>query len=169
MDAQIIRRKHRDPADRFWAKVIHGPGGCWLWTGSIVKEGYGQFFLYWDEEHRRSQPIRAHRWAYQYLIGPIPEGLTIDHVQARGCTSRACVNPLHMEPVSTAVNSMRGNSPIAQHARQTHCKNGHEFTPENTFHPKPDGTHRTHRKCRICRRLYQQERNSRIRSSVPVR
>ena len=75
---------------RFLAKVdLDGPGGCWLWTARIDPGGYGQFWL--DGLHRR-----AHRVAYETLVGPIPAGLTLDHA----CHVRHCVNPVHLRPAT---------------------------------------------------------------------
>lgn len=79
--------------DRFWSKVLRGPN-CWLWVGSRNELGYGQYRI--DNETRG----RAHRVAYELLVGPIPEGLTIDHL----CRNTWCVNPAHMEPVTIQEN-----------------------------------------------------------------
>lgn len=71
----------------------------------------------------------AHRVAYNLLFGPDPDGLEPDHL----CRNPGCVNPSHLEWVDHKENVLRGESPFALRARQTHCVNGHEFTPENTF------------------------------------
>jgi hypothetical protein len=84
----------------------------------------------------------AHRLAYELFVGPIPEGQTIDHL----CRNRPCVNPGHLEVVDMRTNLLRGSSPTAQNARKTHCKHGHEFTPENTA--LKQGRYRI---CRTCR------------------
>jgi hypothetical protein len=78
---------------------------------------------------------QAHRFAYELLVGPIPAGLTLDHL----CLNKACVRPDHLEPVSLTVNIRRAN------ARRTHCKRGHAFTPENTYLDKIGA-----RQCRKC-------------------
>ena len=97
--------------DRFWAKVDRGgPDECWLWTAHIDRDGYGRF-----------ERIGAHRWAYEFAIGPIPDGMQIDHL----CRVRRCVNPAHLETVTLAENVLRGQGVTAQQARQTHCKRGH--------------------------------------------
>lgn len=126
-----------DPLVRFWAS-IHKTDTCWLWIGYVTKEGYG---LFWNG----TQQVLAHRFAYELLVGPIPKGLEIDHVRAWGCTNRHCVRPDHLEPVTHAENLLRGDAPAAQNLRKTHCVNGHEFTPENTF-VRPSGR----RTCLAC-------------------
>jgi hypothetical protein len=131
-------------ADRFWSKVDRtaGPDSCWLWTASKFRDGYGQFRL---DGHGRN--VSAHRYAYELLVGPVPEGLHLDHVRARGCTSRACVNPAHLEPVTCRENLMRGSGFAAVNAGKTHCAHGHKFSLENTYF-RPKGG----RACRACRR-----------------
>jgi len=95
--------------------------------------GYGMFKI-------RGRTEKAHRVAYYCSHGPIPEGLVLDHL----CRNRGCVNPSHLEPVTNWENVLRGVNFVAGLARQTHCKRGHEFTPENT------ATH-TVTGCRVCR------------------
>jgi hypothetical protein len=87
---------------RFWDKVQDRPKGegCWLWEGAINSQGYGNF---WDGVRF----VKAHRFAYECLIGEIPEGLTIDHL----CRVRHCVNPSHLEPVTMRENFLRGDRP----------------------------------------------------------
>lgn len=120
------RHQHGTLAERFERYVLRGPG-CWLWTGALDGHGYGSIYV--DRDRGRD---KAHRVAYELFIGPIPNGLVIDHVRDRGCAHRNCVNPAHLEPVTNEENILRGDSPYAKKARQTHCKHGHEFTPENT-------------------------------------
>lgn len=98
----------------------------------------------------------AHRVAYELLIGLIPDGLFIDHVREQGCAHRNCVNPAHLEPVTNAVNILRGDSLPAQNARLTRCKYGHEYTPENTYIYRG-----TWRRCRACNREAQRRRYAR--------
>lgn len=118
---------------RFWSKVDTGSADrCWLWTGTINERGYGRF---WDG----TRHVRAHRYAYESLVGPIPDGHELDHVRARGCTHRHCVNPAHLEPVLHQENMRRASD------RPT-CRQGHPFTPENTI------TRPTQRLCRTCDR-----------------
>lgn len=120
---------------QFWEKVKLGECGCWLWKASKLK-GYGLFEF--------AGMRRAHRVAYTFLVGPIPVGLQIDHL----CRVRNCVNPRHLEAVTQQENIRRGDAG-GYLKRRTQCKNGHTFTPENTY-LAPDG----HRNCRVCRRAY---------------
>lgn len=83
--------------DRFWEKVDVEPGQCWLWT-ACTKNGYGVIWV--DAEHRAEE---AHRVAYELLVGPIPEGMTIDHL----CRVTRCQNPDHFELVTAGENSRR--------------------------------------------------------------
>lgn len=142
-------------AERFWAKVDQsaGPDGCWIWTGARTTAGYGHFTL---SKPRRG--VYAHRFAYELLVGPIPDGLPLDHL----CRNRRCVNPAHLEPVTHRENILRGTSPIPANAVKTHCDQGHEFTPENTYIYSDGG-----RKCRTCRRL-QQRRYVEAKQGRPV-
>lgn len=93
------------------------PQGCWLWFGSILpakgsQGGYGMFY----PESSKEGKAYAHRWAYEHFVGPIPEGLTIDHTchtedlscPGGPCDHRRCVNPDHLEAVPHATNSRRG-------------------------------------------------------------
>lgn len=128
-------------SERLWRRVDFS-SGCWLWTGATDPDGYG-VISFREGEHSRS--VRPHRLAYELLVGPIPDGLTIDHL----CRNRACVRPDHLEPVTIAENVMRGHGPAARNALKTRCKHGHPYDEENTYH-RPDGK----RWCRACARAY---------------
>ena len=121
---------------RFWPKVYLPPceDDCWLWTAAKDSHGYGQFSL-------GRTMVPAHRWAYESEAGPIPLGLTIDHL----CRVRHCVNPAHLEPVTIGENIMRGEGLTAHNARSTHCLAGHPYDDANTYHRSHGG-----RECRIC-------------------
>lgn len=119
--------------ERFWANIQPRTNGCWIWTALKSPSGYGRFSC-----RRRSVP--AHRWAYEFLIGPIPPDKVLDHL----CRDRACSNPTHLEPVSSGVNALRGDGIPAQNARKVTCIYGHPFDAANTIV-------RTYgRSCRIC-------------------
>lgn len=125
--------------ERFEAKTQR-TDTCWLWSGRL-KDGYGQLSV-------NGRTTGAHRFAYERFVGPIPEGLVIDHL----CRVRNCVNPGHMEPVTLAENIRRGETGKYLKDR-THCPRGHEYTEANTYITKP-GT----RGCRACAREKSRER-----------
>jgi len=133
--------------DRWSAKVDRdGPvpafrpelGRCWLWLGHKDPRGYGKFFA------APGNRTTAYRWSYEHHIGPIPEGLHIDHL----CRVPACVNPEHLEPVTSAENTRRAGEAI------TECLRGHPYTEENTYVAPGSGR----RSCRTCRKEAQQRR-----------
>jgi hypothetical protein len=137
--------KRRPLAERLWEKVDkNGPlpagrevlGHCWLWLGAKAN-GYGRIGT--GEGNRAAQ---AHRVAYELLVGPIPDGLTIDHM----CVNPSCVNPEHMEPVTRGVNTLRGRSWGGENARKTHCPQGHPYDEANTWYDPSGG-----RACLTCK------------------
>jgi len=142
--------------DRFWAKVAKTDDGCWTWTGANARGGYGSY-------KTRARTFRAHRYAYEAVRGPIPAGLYLDHLCHNAdptcpggdtCKHRRCVNPDHLEPVTPHENVLRGLATAALNAAKTHCPQGHEYTPENTYRIKPSpNKHHGARSCRACRRL----------------
>ena len=118
--------------------------GCLIWTGSRLR-GYGK--------HRfNGKRAIAHRTAYEIVVGPIPEGRTLDHL----CRTRPCIWPFHLEPVTNRVNILRGVSPSAVNARKAHCKRGHPFDEENTrLFKNPWGA--VARACKACARAYHEQ------------
>lgn len=146
-----------DPERRFWSKVDKTQG-CWRWTGEVGPKGYGRFRV-------GGRGFLAHRFAYELMVGPIPDGYTIDHVRANGCTSKACVKaiadehgPAHLEPVTNQENNLRGDSYSGRNARKTHCPAGHPYDDVNTY-ITPKGF----RQCRMCRRQRDRRRLARGR------
>lgn len=125
--AQIIERR-----------VTVVDSGCWNWS-SVAGNGYGCV------RRDDGKQVNAHRFIYEALVGPIPAGCDLDHL----CRNRRCVNPDHLEPVSRRENLLRGDTIPAAHKAATHCKNGHAYTEENTYH-RPDAP--WIRDCRTCRR-----------------
>lgn len=151
------------PAERFWVRLLRdfwadvdrcGPDECWPWLGRVNSSGYGHF-----------AGKGAHRFAYELLVGPIPEGLMIDHrchtddptCPGGRCVHRRCQNPAHMEPVTKRVNTLRGESPAAKHARKTHCPQGHPYDQANTY------WHRGQRRCKTCMKARTLIYNRRVR------
>ena len=137
--------------DRFWSYVaiLGQASGCWDWTGTIDRNGYG---LIGESCTRRM--IRAHRFAYELLVGPIPDGMVTDHL----CRNPSCVNPLHLEIVSPQENTRRGNGKSAIHARRDACSRGHRYA---------DGEWNMRgsvRVCLACERLVGKERRDRNRA-----
>lgn len=151
------------PAERFWRQVDkdgpipeHAPrlGQCWLWTGFCCKQGYGRF----RPTSKPSDPkVLAHRFAYELVVGPIPDGLELDHL----CRNTSCVNPSHAEPVTAQVNTKRRSAAMEP---KTHCPQNHEYDEENTRYTK-DGS----RDCRACDRDYQRARYAAKRKASPDR
>lgn len=93
----------------------------------------------------------AHRYSYELSIAPIPDGLQIDHVRARGCTRTDCVNPAHLEAVTPAENLRRSNAASAVNARKDTCPEGH------AYRTALDGK----RFCPICKAKWEQGRTAR--------
>lgn len=148
---------------RFMAKVAKQLNGCWHWTGALQSRGYGSMGA-----GRGGKSMLAHRFSYEHFVGPIPEGMQIDHVchsrdavcPGGKCVHRRCVNPAHLEPVSQLENARRSVP-----ARKTHCEQNHEFSPENTRYK--NGT----RVCRACNiaylRLWRQRRREAANAHAP--
>lgn len=134
-------------AERILRCVRETATGCWVWNRPVHNRGYAQI-------GQGGKQLPAHRVSYEAFIGPIPAGLHIDHL----CRVRACVNPGHLEPVTPRENCLRGFSPAAEKARQTHCKYGHEFSIENTLRLRSGA-----RKCRACQRRRNDEYNAQRR------
>jgi hypothetical protein len=122
---------------RFLSRIEVAESGCWEWSGRL-RDGYGIFSL-------AGHSVSAHRVMYELVRDlKIPKDDEADHL----CKNRRCVNPDHIEIVSGKENTLRGMGPTAINARKTHCVNGHELTPDNTY-IRPDDQARD---CKICAR-----------------
>lgn len=125
-----------------------------------MKNGYATFGV-------DGAKVLVHRWSYEHFVGPIPDGLQIDHlchgaddrcVAGYDCLHRRCVNPAHLEPVTARENSLRSTSLWAENAAKRECRRGHPFTDDNTYTTK-----RGHRACRECHNDAERERRARGR------
>lgn len=137
--------------ERFWDKINVTEQGCWEWNGTLHRKGYAQCKL-------GGRTRQTHRVAYTVLVGPIPDGLDIDHL----CRVRRCVNPSHLEPVTAAENNRRAARAKGRNARarKTHCPQGHPYDEANVYtDPRGD------RQCRTCRRERNREAAARRRAA----
>jgi hypothetical protein len=126
------------PAEtRLW-KRVEKTAYCWNWTGHL-SGGYGRIRI------GGGRSVQVHRFAYELAGGRIPDGYALDHL----CRNNRCVRPSHCEPVTNQVNViMRGTGPLADQAKQTHCrKAGHPLTGQNLYRRKSGK-----RECRACKR-----------------
>lgn len=135
------RKYMDDPIFLVLDRVLVGDD-CWEWTGPLDNHGYAKAGVY-------NKDIKVHRFVYEHFIGPIPEGLVLDHL----CFNKKCVRPAHLEPVTQRVNVQR------HFARQTHCRHGHLFDEANTY------IHSGRRKCRTCHRINERERKRAAKAS----
>lgn len=148
--------KSRPPIERLMEKVRRLDNGCWEWTHYVESNGYARLWV-------DGKNVGAHRWSYEYHVGPIPNGLHIDHL----CRNRACVNPEHLEPVTCAENIRRGEAAEAARERgqrTTHCPKGHPYDEANTY-TFPSGA----RACRVCKREAARRSYQRNREAVIAR
>lgn len=146
-----------DPSDlppNLSAKIhVDEDSGCWLFTGALNSKGYGCITV-------DSRRMLAHRAAYEALVGPIPEALSIDHL----CFVKACCYPGHLEAVSVAENNRRAIARYQVGRRYPACRRGHEFTEDTTGYDS-----RGHRYCKTCKHLRDREAYLRRRASTDTR
>ena len=109
--------------------------GCWVWDGGLSSKGYAQIVI-------AGKRKMAHRVAYEETIGPIPDGMMLDHL----CRNRACCNPKHLEPVTNTENQKRG----LKGTLKTHCARGHAYVEGNIYRHKSNGRIRS--RCLTCTR-----------------
>lgn len=145
-----------DAALRLLKRVeIDTSTGCWIFTGGVTANGYGQIRLGRIAEGNRRLEY-AHRLAYEVFVGPIPDGYCLDHL----CRRPSCVFPNHLQPVTQAEKVRRGDSGLHLKVK-THCPQGHPYSEENT------SIYRGGRFCRHCRRDRSKVRYQRIKGSRP--
>ena len=126
---------------------------CWLWTANRKSGGYGQLTL-------NGKRRLAHRLVYELMVGPIPDGMQLDHL----CRQRGCVNPGHLRVCtlrenSRAPGSKTGRATGARNRAKTHCPKGHEYNDANTYRAKGE------RSCRTCGRVSALARYHRLRAA----
>ena len=122
-------------------------GDCWIYTGAKTRGGYGSIGI----GGRSGGNQYTHRVSYELHVGPIPDGLDLDHL----CRVRACFNPAHLEPVPRLTNLHRSPLTWQSNASKTHCPKSHEYTPENTYivrAKRKTGGRYESRACLACRR-----------------
>lgn len=132
----VNRRGGKDWLDDGKSELSPDATECWKWTAKLSHDGYAIIAV-------NGKQIGAHRFAYEKWIGPIPEGLHLDHL----CRVRHCVNPEHLEPVTNIENIRRGGN-----AAKVVCKNGHSLVDSNMFIDS-----RGNRQCAICVKRRQRE------------
>lgn len=139
--------------ERIMRRIAIDANGCWVYPVTDKLSGYGRSTQNPESRGAKGKQIITHRATYMHFVGPIPDGLELDHL----CRVRACCNPAHLEPVTRQENVLRGISPVARNAVATACKYGHPFDEANTYvNPFTGG-----RQCRTCRRAIDRARSPR--------
>ena len=138
---------------RFTSKYKRTESGCWEWIAGCFADGYAGYSF-------EGKMVRAHRYSYECLVGPIPDGLVIHH----SCRNIKCVNPDHLEAVTNRENLIRGEGPVLIgkfHKSKIQCPKGHMYSPSNT-HIAPNGQ----RVCRECNRLRVARKRAALKNSI---
>ncbi len=131
---------------RLWS-LIERTATCWIWHGPLDRDGYGRYHGGVGKA-ANGHPVRAHRWVYETLRGPIPTGFTLDHL----CRNPGCVRPDHLEAVTMKENLARGRGVGALNAAKTHCHAGHPLSGDNL---------RGSAGCRVCRTCIRETQRAR--------
>jgi HNH endonuclease len=156
--ARAARRSPLTVEQRIRAKISPPePSGCRRWQGSPSKNGYARYGIRVDG---RTVMILVHRFIYEAEHGPIPAGLTVDHVKDRGCLYKDCCELSHLEAVTHRENVLRSDGPAARNARKTHCPKGHPYDYVKPCDPN-------HRRCLACEREQAREASRRRRAQQP--
>lgn len=149
---------------RLVRSTVAGPGGCVIWTGLRDRDNYGHIKV-------KGKTLRVHRVSYALMVDEIPQGMQLDHrchtedpqcPGGRACLHRRCLNPHHLDLVTSRQNTLRSAHAIsAIHATKTHCPQGHPYDAANTY-VCPQGK----RSCRTCTRDRGRAYRERIRTAV---
>lgn len=131
---EVLETEKETVAERILSNIENWKD-CWNWKGTVSKD-YAVMKLH-------SRQVRVHRLIYELLVAPIPKGYVVDHV----CKNKKCINPNHLQPVTSKENTLRGTSIPAINSKKTHCKRGHSLEGGNLL--KGQGNHR---RCKLCKR-----------------
>jgi hypothetical protein len=148
-----VRQVRGDDRRRLMMQVEVTADGCWLWKGALNRDGYGKTSV---RREGRTHALGAHLLSFEVFVGPVPDGLQLDHLchthasgcaGGRTCLHRRCINPKHLEPVTGRENVLRSSAFPALNAGKIACPKGHPYDAENTR------IYRGRRHCRACDRL----------------
>lgn len=145
--------------EAFW-NLVDIRDGCWEWLGDHSPNGY-PYTVREKQGENKGKRRGAHRVAYEYLKGSIPEGFDLDHL----CRNRGCVNPDHLEPVTRRENLLRGKTIPAHNIKKTHCPRGHSYEGVNLrIERTVSGVGRACRECKRRRNREAKRRQARARN-----